>query len=208
MSESNKFVSPSLFLLAALCFFLPFVSFTCQGQRIATISGMELITGTQIQKFEMEKFDTGQKNPDLNKQRDVNSEPLAVAAFIFALLGIVVSLIPRYSRMLSLIAGALGALMLLFLRSSIGGEVTGDFDFKIIEVSYEWGYYLSLIILIAAFAINLYQIITENRAVTVTSIDELQFANAVHCTVCGAQNDAGSIFCSKCGHTLNPQGNL
>ncbi len=207
MNESNKFVSPSLFLLAALCFFLPFVSFTCQGQRIATITGMELITGTKIEKFEMEKLDTGQTNPDLDKERDVNSEPLAVAAFIFALVGIVVSLIPRYSRMLSLIAGALGALMLLFLRSSIGGEVTGDFDFKIIEVSYRWGYYFSLLLFIAAFALNLYQVISENRA-AVTSIDDLPLSNTVYCPSCGAQNEAGAIFCSKCGHTLTPQGNL
>ncbi len=204
MNESNKFVSPSLFLLAALCFFLPFVSFTCQGQRIATVTGMELITGTKIEKFEMEKFDTGQTNPDLDKQRDVNTEPLAVAAFIFALLGIVVSLIPRYTKMLSLVAGALGALMLLFLRSSIGGEVAGDFNFKIIEVSYEWGYYLSLILLIAAFAINLYQVLSGNRAAAVTSIDDLQYSNVVYCPSCGAKNDAGSIFCSKCGHTITP----
>lgn len=207
MNESSKFVSPTIFLLAALCFFLPFVSFTCQGQRIATISGMELITGTKIEKFEMQKIDTGQTNSDLDKQREVSSEPLAIAAFIFALMGIVVSLIPRYSKIISLIAGALGVLMLLFLRSSIGGEVTGDFDFKIIEVSYEWGYYLSLILLIAAFTFNLYQVITENRAV-VTSIDDLPLSNAVFCPSCGAQNDAGSIFCSKCGHTLTPQGNL
>jgi hypothetical protein len=205
MNGSNKFVSPSLFLLAALCFFLPFVSFTCQGQKIATISGMELITGTKIEKFEMEKMEADQTNPDLDKERDVNSEPLAVAAFIFALVGIVVSLIPRYSRMLSLIAGALGALMLLFLRSSIGGEVTGDFNFKIIDVSYEWGYYLSLILLIAAFAMNLYQVITENRAASVASIEDLPLSNAVYCPSCGAQNEAGSIFCSKCGHTLTPE---
>ncbi len=208
MNESSKFVSPSLFLLAALCFFLPFVSFTCQGQKIATITGMELITGTKIEKFEMQKLDTGQTNPDLDKERDVNSEPLAVAAFIFALLGIVVSIIPRYSRMLSLIAGAIGALMLLFLRSSIGGEVTGDFEFKIIDVSYEWGYYLSLLFLIAAFAINLYQVISENRAAAISSIDDLPLSNRIVCPSCGAENDAGSIFCSKCGHTLTPQGNL
>ncbi len=205
MNESSKFVSPSLFLLAALCFFLPFVSFTCQGQHLATITGMELITGTKIEKFEMENIDNGRTNPNLDKQRDVNSEPLAVAAFIFALLGIVVSLIPRYSRIISLIAGALGALMLLFLRSSIGGEVTGDFDFKIIEVSYEWGYYLSLILLIAAFALNLYQVITVNRAAGFTSIDDLRLSNTVYCPTCGAQNESGSIFCSKCGHTLSPQ---
>ncbi len=208
MTESGRFISPALFLLAALCFFLPFVSFTCQGQTIATISGMELITGTKIEKFEMEKFDNQQTNPDLDKDRNVSSEPLAVAAFIFALCGIIVSLIPRYSRMLSIIAGALGALMLLFLRSSIGGEVTGDFDFKIIEVSYEWGYYLSFIFFISPFALNLYNMINENRSAVVTSIDDLTFTNVIYCSKCGTSNSAGSIFCSKCGHTLTPEGNL
>ncbi|HKB87990.1 MAG TPA: zinc ribbon domain-containing protein [Ignavibacteriaceae bacterium] len=208
MTESRRFISPALFLLAALCFFLPFVSFTCQGQTIATVSGMELITGTKIEKFEMEKFDDQQTNPDLNEDRDLRSEPLAVAAFIFALCGIIVSLIPHYSRMLSIITGALGALMLLFLRSSIGGEVTGDFDFKIIEVSYEWGYYLSLIFFISPFALNLYNMITENRSAAISSIGDLTFSNMINCPECGTSNSAGSIFCSKCGHTLINEGNF
>ncbi len=171
MKESDKFISPVLFLLAVLCFFLPFVSFTCQGQSIATISGMDLITGTKIEKFEMQKFDDQQSNPELDKEREVNSEPLAVAAFIFALTGIVVSFIPRYTRKFSIIAGALGVLMLLFLRSSIGGEVTGDFDFNIIEVSYEWGYYLALIFFIGAFILNLYLMISKNKAAVNSAIE-------------------------------------
>lgn len=147
MKESNKFVSPALFLLVALCFFLPFVSFTCQGQRIATISGMELVTGTRIDKFQMENFNMQQDNTDTDKQREVKSEPLAAAALIFAVIGIIVSFIPRYNKILSIVIGALGVMMLLFLRSSIGGQVTGDFDFKIVEISYEWGYYFALLFL-------------------------------------------------------------
>ena len=208
MKESNKFVSPALFLLVALCFFLPFVSFTCQGQRIATITGMELVTGTKIEKFEMQNIDSQQTNPDLDKERDVKSEPLAVAAFIFALLGIVISIIPRYSKLLSVIAGAIGALMLLFLRSSIGGEVTGDFDFKIIDVSYEWGYYLALLLFIGVFALNLYWMITENKVTAGSAIDDLQFSDVIYCPKCGTSNKSGSIFCAKCGHTLTPEGNL
>jgi lysylphosphatidylglycerol synthetase-like protein (DUF2156 family) len=204
MKESSKFVSPVLFLLAALCFFLPFISFTCQGQKIATISGMELVTGTKIEKFEMEKFDSQQSNPDLDKERDVKSEPLAVAALIFALLGIVVSLIPRYSGILSVIAGALGALMLLFLRSSIGGEVPGDSGFKILDVSYEWGYYMALVLFITAFAVNLFWIISDNKITADSSIDELRLSNTIYCSKCGTPNSEGSIFCSKCGHTLTP----
>jgi lysylphosphatidylglycerol synthetase-like protein (DUF2156 family) len=208
MKESNKFVSPALFLLVALCFFLPFVSFTCQGQRIATITGMELVTGTKIEKFQMQNFNMQQEESDLDKERDVNSEPLAVAAFIFAIMGIVVSLIPRYSKILSIILGALGVLMLLFLRSSIGGEVTGDFDFKIVEVSYEWGYYFALLLFAAGFALNLYWKISENKLSVSTNADDINFSDAVLCPKCGYSNSTGSIFCSKCGHTLTPEGNL
>jgi hypothetical protein len=207
MTEPNKFISPALFLLAALCFFLPFVSFTCQGQRIATISGMELVTGTKIEKFHMENSTNRQESSDPDKQSDINSEPLAVAAFIFAIFGIVISLIPRYSKILSVITGALGALMLLFLRSSIGGEITGDFDFKIIEISYEWGYYLALLLFIAGFGLNLYWVITENKSIA-GNIDDITVSDSVICPKCGYPNSAGSIFCARCGQTLSPEGNI
>jgi hypothetical protein len=204
MRESDKFISPALFLLVALCFFLPFVSFTCQGQKIATISGMELVTGTKIEKFEMEKPDSQESDTDLNKERDVKSEPLAVAAFIFALIGIVISLIPNYSRILSIAAGAIGALMLLFLRSSIGGDVPGESGFKILDVSYEWGYYLAFILFLTAFGLNLYRMISENKISASSPIDEIKLSDSIYCTKCGTPNSAGSIFCSKCGHTLTP----
>jgi hypothetical protein len=209
MKDAEKFLSPSLFLLVALCFFLPFVSFTCQGQKLATITGMELVTGTKIEKFEMEKVDEQQKSPDLDKERNVDSEPLAVAAFIFALIGIVVSIIPRYSRVISLIAGALGVLSLLFLRSSIGADLPGDSDFKILEVTYEWGYYLALILFIVAFLINLYLLRLQNKIIPdLPPADlppgNLHLSDVVYCSKCGTPNNPENIFCEKCGHSLNP----
>jgi hypothetical protein len=202
MKESLKFLSPALFLLVALCFFLPFVSFTCQGQKLATITGMELVTGTKIEKFNMQDPNTGQTDPELDEDKKIDSEPLAVAALIFALAGIVISLIPRYSKMLSVITGILGALMLLFLRSSIGSEITGDFEFKIIDVSYEWGYYLALILFFCAFAANLYLIISENKIASDPEVKEVLHSEAVFCPKCGTTNKPGNIFCEKCGHTL------
>lgn len=202
MKESVKFLSPTLFLLVALCFFLPFVSFTCQGQKLATVTGMELVTGTKIEKFNMQDPDTGKTDPELDEERKLDSEPLAVAALIFALAGIVISLIPHYAKILSVITGILGALMLLFLRSSIGSEITGDFEFKIIDVTYEWGYYLALILFICAFAVNLYLIISENKITSDSAIEEVQYSETVLCSKCGTANKPGNIFCEKCGHTL------
>lgn len=204
MKEAEKFLSPSLFLLVSLCFFLPFVSFTCQGQKLATITGFELVTGTKIEKFEMEKFDEPQKNTDLDKERNVDSEPLAVAAFILALMGIVVSLIPRYSKVISIIAGALGAIALLFLRSSIGADMPGDSDFKILEVSYEWGYYLALILFIFSVLINLYRLMLQNRVISYSTPADLNSSDVIYCSKCGTPNSPDNIFCNKCGHTLTP----
>lgn len=202
MKESARFISPALFLLVSLCFFLPFVSFTCQGQKIATVTGMELVTGTKIEKFEMEKFNPQTDDSELAKQNELDSEPMAIAAFIFAILGIVVSLISRYSKILSIISAALGILMLLFLRSSLGKQITGEFDFRIVEISYEWGYYLAIIIFAAVFGLNLYEKIAENKIVQ-ADIDEIAGAGLIKCADCGHTNSEGSIFCSKCGHTLN-----
>ncbi|HSD62974.1 MAG TPA: zinc ribbon domain-containing protein [Ignavibacteriaceae bacterium] len=202
MKESARFISPVLFFLVALCFFLPFVSFTCQEQKIATVTGMELVTGTKIEKFQMQKFNPETDDSELTKQNELNSEPMAIAAFIFAILGIVVSLNLRYSKILSVVSAALGILMLLFLRSSLGKQITGDFDFRIVEISYEWGYYLAIIFFAAVFGLNLYKIIAENKAVP-ANIDEIAGAGLIKCADCGHMNSEGSIFCSKCGHTLN-----
>jgi len=204
MRESNKFVSPALFLLVALSFFLPFVSFTCQGTKLAEISGMELVTGTRIENFKMEKLETRQDDSDLDNERNINSEPLAVAAFIFALTGIIVSLIPRYSKILSIISGALGALMLLFLRSSINGDIPGNSDFQILEVSYEWGYYFALIIFITAFVLNFFWMMSRNKIVLRSSINDAGLSDTVYCAKCGTPNNADNIFCSRCGYTLTP----
>ena len=201
MKESEKFFSPLIFLIITLCFFLPFISFTCQGQKIATVSGMELVTGTTIQKFEMQNMNMQQSNPEYDKTHVVKSQPYAIAAIIIAVLGIVISFFPRYSKLFSIIAGALGALMLLFLRSGIGGEITGALDFKIIEVSYEWGYYLALFLFIIAFALNLYLMLSENKQVK-GKLGDLVFHDEIICPYCGHSNRAGSLFCSGCGKSL------
>lgn len=202
MKESGKFISPALFLLVALCFFLPFVSFTCQGQKIATVTGMELVTGTKIERFQMPNMGNQQENSDLLKQNQLDSEPLAIAAFIFAILGIVVSFFLRYSKILSIIFAVLGILMLLFLRSSLGKQITGDFDFRIVEISYEWGYYLAIIIFIGIFGLNLYEKFSELNPEK-SGQDNILAAGLIRCPDCGYTNNEGSIFCSKCGHTLN-----
>lgn len=42
-------ISPTLFVIGLICFILPWLSVSCQGERVVTLSGVELITGKSIQ---------------------------------------------------------------------------------------------------------------------------------------------------------------
>jgi hypothetical protein len=42
-------ISPTLFVIGLICFILPWLSVSCQGERVVTLSGVELITGKTIQ---------------------------------------------------------------------------------------------------------------------------------------------------------------
>ena len=48
MEELKKFLNPLFFVIVIISFFLPFFNLTCQQQKIASITGFELITGTTI----------------------------------------------------------------------------------------------------------------------------------------------------------------
>lgn len=50
MKSNAKMLSPVVFLLALVCFFLPFATFSCQGQRVLSVSGIQLVTGSSIQQ--------------------------------------------------------------------------------------------------------------------------------------------------------------
>lgn len=50
MSTAKKF-SPVFFLLAAGCFFMPFFDLACSGERLATLNGIQLVTGTHVEQY-------------------------------------------------------------------------------------------------------------------------------------------------------------
>lgn len=48
MSRGNLIVGPAA-VVAFVCFFLPWITSSCQGQEVATLSGRQLTTGTTVQ---------------------------------------------------------------------------------------------------------------------------------------------------------------
>jgi hypothetical protein len=98
-------------------FFFTFANISCQGQRVASLSGVQLAFGTQIDQSDM----WGNKRP-----QQVRAEPLAQFALLSAVVGAVLALIGSAARRLAAITGGAGALLLMMLISKMQREATAQ----------------------------------------------------------------------------------
>ena len=56
-SEMRRF-TPAIYVLTLICFFLPFTHISCEGRKVASFTGIQLVTGTSITvEGEVEKID-------------------------------------------------------------------------------------------------------------------------------------------------------
>ena len=74
-----KRLSPTTLLLALLCFFLTFFSFSCQDRTLLSLNGIQLVTGTTIEVPQM--FGTSQR-------QKINGEPTAAFALVLIVCGV------------------------------------------------------------------------------------------------------------------------
>lgn len=121
-----KKFSPVLFGLALFCFLLPFVTMSCPAGR-ATLTGVQLATGTEIQ---------GQ---------EVGSEPLAALAFVVAAIALGVSFVK--TRQGSFAAGLMGTMafvFLLLLQLKLRNDLIQQGN-NLATLRFEAGYWLSLL---------------------------------------------------------------
>jgi hypothetical protein len=144
-SETKKFSLPA-FALALLCFFLPFVSVSCQQQKIISFTGIQLVTGTAIEQPQM----LGPRKVDR-----VNPEPFAVLAFLAGLAGLGVSFLKDQKTALApAIFGGVGAVCLLLLKLKFDGDIQRQAA-GILQVEYDVGFWLVLLIYLAAGVLNI-----------------------------------------------------
>jgi hypothetical protein len=96
---------------ALLCFFLPFVSLSCQGQRIHTLTGIQLVTGTEIERTGPFGEKTAQR---------VRPEFPAIVGLIAGIWGL--GLARRLRSRLKTIPGIVGLVGLLWLKAKIEAD--------------------------------------------------------------------------------------
>lgn len=197
-------VSPVLFVVTVLCFLLPFVTVSCNGTKVATLSGTELAFGTTIEQPQI----FGQAR--VKQRTDV--EPVATIAFLIAIAGIVVGFLAARVPLASAITGALGALFLLILMSKLSSDV-GKQAQGVFQIEYGAGFIMALLLFIAAAGWNGWLFFSSRGAPARAASPPLANAAAAgvggpattpgaFCPHCGQAVSSGSKFCGGCGKAV------
>lgn len=186
--ESNvKRASPAIFVLALICFFLPFVTFSCQGQKVLSLSGIQLVTGSSVQQPQM-------FGPP--KSQNMDPEPVAIFAFLCGVLGLALSFLKgRAGTIAPAAAGGLGAILLLAMRSFIEGDVLKQ-GAGVIQANYEAGLYVVVTLFLAAVALNIF-VLVQSKGLSLPVLKA--GGDSKFCTQCGSRNLNTDAFCKECG---------
>jgi hypothetical protein len=203
MEEFKRIINPILFLIIIICFFLPFFNLTCQQQKIASVTGFDLISGTTISTNSINKEMKGLSIPEINKgikTEEVSPEPLALIAFLLAVIGMILSFFGNISEIGASIAGLLGILVLIFLSSFISDDILGKVQYQPLAVECATGFYLALIFFITALIYNAYLFYLRYKSIpaNMPTLDE----RMIICPTCGTVNDQVSLYCNKCGGSM------
>ena len=141
--ERSRLSGFSLVAVLAL-FALPFLTFSCGGIEIATVTGYDLVLGGEVTA---DADFTGGEVEDESQPVDV--EPLVVVALAAAVAGIVVAFAMKNARLAAAL-GAVGAIALFALQFTLSSDIDAlEAEAEgLLSVGFGMGYWLS----IAAFA--------------------------------------------------------
>ena len=156
-SEMRRF-TPAIYGLTLICFFLPFTHISCEGRKVASLTGIQLVTGTSVTVE--------------GKTEKIDPEPLAILLLCTAVVGLavetrtralngnllkselfVVGLAVKTRTRASIIVGVIGLTLLLFLKAEIDSEVLKRGE-GVLKAEYAVGFWLMLISFFGAIAIN------------------------------------------------------
>jgi len=159
-----KRISPAIFGILLICFFLPWVSVSCQGQKVITLTGIQLVTGISIEESEvfrdLKRFNHPYiRTPSPSSAEKINGEPLAILTFLATIGGLILSLLKSKIGLLgSAIAGGIGIILLYALSSKLINE-TLKHGLGILQLDYRFGFILTQVLFLLAVAVNIYSII-------------------------------------------------
>lgn len=162
INEIKKF-SPVVFVFVIICFFLPFVSFSCGGEKIITLSGVQLVTGTTVEEPSSPGDMFGR--PQRESER-VDPEPLAIIALVITIAGLGLSFIKnRKGAIAPAIAGGAAAISFLAMKYKIDREVLREAE-GALQAEYNFGFWLAFLLLILAVVLNLFLFTKREKTIS------------------------------------------
>lgn len=133
-----------MFAAIIIFFFLPFISLSCNTQRIS-INGIDLVTGINAAQRT-----GGQAGQQFAQQSSTLVE--AVLALGAAILGLIVSLGQR--KAIAAIAGGIGAACLLWMKIRLDRDLLSSGYAGAVRLDYELGFWLALLFFIGVAVLN------------------------------------------------------
>jgi len=145
MKGGTKKFSVATLGFALLCFILPFVTVSCNQQKVASFTGFQLVFGTTVQQPQM-------FGPP--KVQRVDGEPLAILAFICCLVALCLSFTKnRAGEIAAAVLSVISLIALLLLKSKLEDEVRQQAG-GLLQVNYELGFWLLILSNVAAAVLH------------------------------------------------------
>jgi len=135
-------ITPALFVLSLLLFLLPWVNVSCGGQTVVSISGFEMVTGTQV---------SAQSQYGRSRSQKVETEPIAILLLLVTIAGLIGFTKFKNIYMIEAILGAVGIILMIVLQLKLNVDA-GKERFGL---SWQFAYWLNLFVYIGIAVISL-----------------------------------------------------
>lgn len=145
MKSTIKKFSPAIFGIAFICFFFPFINVSCEGRKVASFTGIQLVTGTTIEQPGL----LGQK-----QVKKLDGEPLAIIAFLSGIAGIGLSFLKgKKGAMVPAVTGGIGMILLLALKAKLDNDLLREGG-GLLQVECAAGFWLTFLLYLGAIGVN------------------------------------------------------
>lgn len=176
-------------IVALLCFLLPYVMVSCDGDDMGTYSGVELATG--------HTFDDSELDDD-----DYNPNAFVLIAFIMGVVALVIVFVHKSGGASIALCSAVAIIALIIFRATFISYYGLEENKEYIEINWRWGFFATIICYITSFVTAL---IPDTGTNPFAETNTQPQANAYkYCEQCGTELTWDADFCIQCGAPQAP----